>query len=86
MNIAQNIAVGAATNAVTGAAKQVVGSEEDNGPINWKDYNFPPCLHLVHFSLTELSGRVKRVVLNMYLSFLIVVFVLLVNGIYVANH
>ena len=49
------------------------------GTINWNDYNFPPFLHLVHFSLSELQGPVKRFVLNAYLSFVIVVIVLCIN-------
>lgn len=64
-------AVGQATTTTTAA--------NSASPINWNDYNFPPCLHLVHFSLGELQGTVKRFVLKVYLSYMIVVAVLWVN-------
>eukprot|EP00826_Nyctotherus_ovalis_P022550 TRINITY_DN1745_c0_g2_i17.p2 TRINITY_DN1745_c0_g2~~TRINITY_DN1745_c0_g2_i17.p2 ORF type:complete len:215 (+),score=46.32 TRINITY_DN1745_c0_g2_i17:124-768(+) len=50
-----------------------------NSKINWNDYNFPPCIHIVHFSLAELQGPVKRFVLCIYLSFLIIIGVLIIN-------
>ena len=53
------------------------GNESNN--INWSDYNFPPCLHIVHFSLAELQGPIKRFVLCIYLSFLIIIGVLIIN-------
>ena len=56
------------------------GSTNSSSGINWSDYNFPPCLHLVHFSLSELQGSIKRFVLNLYLSFMIIFVVLLING------
>ena len=59
----------------------VVSTSQTNNAtaINWNDYNFPPCLHLVHFSLGELQGSVKRFVLKVYLSYMIVLSVLLIN-------
>eukprot|EP00826_Nyctotherus_ovalis_P063901 TRINITY_DN9369_c0_g1_i9.p1 TRINITY_DN9369_c0_g1~~TRINITY_DN9369_c0_g1_i9.p1 ORF type:complete len:223 (-),score=43.95 TRINITY_DN9369_c0_g1_i9:223-891(-) len=48
--------------------------------INWANYNFPPCVRIVHFSLSELHGALKRFVLCIYLSFLLIVAVLLTNS------
>ena len=67
--------------AVGGAISQATAVTGDNSKkIDWNDYNFPPCLHLVHFSLSELQGTVKRFVMNVYISFVIVVCVLLINS------
>ena len=29
-------------------------SQENQGPINWRHYNYPPLLRLVHYSTDEL--------------------------------
>ena len=55
------------------------GTAEPLTVINWEDYNFPLCLHLVHFSLTELQGSMKRYSLNVYLSYIIILCVLVTN-------
>ena len=49
--------------------------------INWKDINFPPFYRVVHFSLYELQGGVKRFAFKAYLGFIIILSVLLINGI-----
>ena len=49
--------------------------------INWANYNFPPCLRIVHFSISELHGALKRFVLCVYISFLIIIAVLILNSI-----
>ncbi len=60
---------------------QVTGSmPATQSNINWSDYNYPPCLHLVHFDLSELRGTIKRFALNVYLSFVIIICVLLINS------
>ena len=65
--------------ASSGQAIQPPQNPASSGNINWDDYNYPPCLHLIHFSLSELQGSVKRFVLQVYLSFMIIVSVLLIN-------
>jgi hypothetical protein len=30
-------------------------NEEQKGPINWRDYNYPPLIRLFHYSTTALS-------------------------------
>ena len=64
---------------VQGTMDQVTGTNQ-NSTINWNDYNYPPCLHLVHFNLSELRGSVKTFVLCLYLSFMIIVVVLILNS------
>jgi len=62
--------------------KEIIGTNPaatDSSGINWNDLNFPPCLNLVHFSLSELKGNLKRFVLIIYLSYLITVVVMLIN-------
>ncbi len=47
--------------------------------INWENFNFPPCLHLVHFSVGELQGSLRRYALFVYLSYTIMLSVLGLN-------
>ena len=54
-------------------------TESSSGAIDWADYNFPPLLNLMHFSLAELQGGLKRFVLNLYISYIIVIAVLIIN-------
>lgn len=54
--------------------------------INWEDFNFPPCLNLVHFSLSELRGPLKKFVLNAYVAFLLIVMVEVCNSNYNWNN
>ena len=49
--------------------------------IDWDKYNFPPCLHLVHFSVSELEGSLRRYALLVYLSYTIMLSVLGLNRI-----
>jgi hypothetical protein len=74
-----NIAGNVVEMQVRGAVDQITAPNQ-NSTINWNDYNYPPCLHLVHFSLSELQGTVKRFALNVYLSFIIIIVVLILNG------
>ena len=60
----------------------VQGGEIGKDPvIHWENYNFPPCLHVVHFSLGELQGALRRHVLFVYLSYTIMLGVLGLNRI-----
>jgi len=65
-------------------ANQQANSPQVKAPdsINWNDYNFPPLLRVVHFTFSELQGRVKKFVVKAYSSFMIVVAVLLINRIF----
>ena len=49
------------------------------GAIDWGHINFPPCFRVAHFSLNEVQGAVKRFALKVYISFLIIFAVLLIN-------
>ena len=74
-----NIAGNVVEMQVRGAMDQVTGTNQDSN-IKWTVYNYPPCLHLVHFDLSELRGSVRTFVLCVYLSFLIIVIVLILNS------
>ena len=47
--------------------------------IDWHDYNFPPCLKLVHFRLSDFQEPKKGVIKKMYISWLLFISVLLIN-------
>jgi len=47
--------------------------------INWSDINFPFFYRIVHFNLDELTGSMKSFALKLYLHFLIIVLVVLIN-------
>ena len=50
------------------------------GKIDWSDYNFPPFIHIVHFSISELEGSLRRFVVCIYINYLILLGILLLNG------
>eukprot|EP00826_Nyctotherus_ovalis_P056946 TRINITY_DN7774_c0_g1_i6.p1 TRINITY_DN7774_c0_g1~~TRINITY_DN7774_c0_g1_i6.p1 ORF type:complete len:108 (-),score=18.56 TRINITY_DN7774_c0_g1_i6:251-574(-) len=50
-----------------------------DGRINWGDYNFPPCIRMVHFSLGELQGGLRSFVARVYLTYLLLISILLIN-------
>jgi len=77
-NIAKAAVVGQAREVVSGVTS-LAGSGQ--GGINWQNYNFPPCINLVHFSLDELQGTLRRFVLCQYLNFIIIIFIQLFNRI-----
>eukprot|EP00826_Nyctotherus_ovalis_P010359 TRINITY_DN1273_c0_g1_i3.p1 TRINITY_DN1273_c0_g1~~TRINITY_DN1273_c0_g1_i3.p1 ORF type:complete len:122 (+),score=31.33 TRINITY_DN1273_c0_g1_i3:112-477(+) len=73
-------------NIVKGVAEykinDIIGSNpevKDTSGINWNNFNFPPCLNLVHFSLSELRGSLKSFVLLIYFSYLITIAVMVIN-------
>ena len=57
-------------------------SNNSSSSIDWTNLNFPPCLKLMHFSLAEIQGPVKRFVLVMYSSYLISIIVMIINCIF----
>ena len=58
-----------------------MGNKEikSGGQIDWTDFNFPPCLKVVHFSVSELQQPQKGVVLVMLFQVFLVGFISLVN-------
>ena len=78
LNIVKNVAESQVRNAVAGITR--LGSSSDG--INWENYNWPCCIRLVHFSLDELQGTLKRFVLCQYLNFIIIVIVQFINRIF----
>lgn len=47
--------------------------------IDWHDYNFPPCLKLVHFRLSDFQDPKRGVIKKMYISWLLFLLVLSIN-------
>lgn len=47
-----------------------------NGQINWDDYNFPPCIKVLHFSLNDFKGSERAVIKKMYVSWILLMTVL----------
>ena len=74
----ENIVQGIVESKVKGIIS-VNPSSKDNSGINWNDFNFPPFLGLVHFSLAELKGTLKSFVLIIYLSYLVTISVMIIN-------
>ena len=56
-----------------------VDPEFSTGKINWSEYNFPPFIHIVHFSLSELEGSIKSFVFCLYADYLIIIGILIMN-------
>ena len=39
--------------------------------IAWDNYNFPPCLNLIHYDLNEIDEPEKTVVRRLYMSYML---------------
>eukprot|EP00397_Hematodinium_sp_SG-2012_P044082 GEMP01049146.1.p1 GENE.GEMP01049146.1~~GEMP01049146.1.p1 ORF type:complete len:230 (+),score=23.34 GEMP01049146.1:37-726(+) len=67
---------------ITSFGKSRVG-EEFSSPlsseINWHDYNYPPCLRVIHYELGELPEGIRKKVSHMNSSLKITFFALLLN-------
>ena len=71
-----------ASGAITGISNQMgIGGEPrpEPSPIKWEDYNYPPCLRLIHFNLSELQGLVKKVIYLLYIELWLIIAILLSN-------
>ena len=40
---------------------RMMGLKDDNGGINWHDYNYPPILQLMHYDKEELPSSVENI-------------------------
>lgn len=47
-----------------------------NSHIDWNDYNFPPCIKVVHFRLSDFHNNEKKVITKMYVSWILLFIVL----------
>jgi hypothetical protein len=47
-----------------------------NSHIDWNDYNFPPCIKVVHFRLSDFHDNEKKVITKMYVSWILLFSVL----------
>ncbi|CAG9313732.1 unnamed protein product [Blepharisma stoltei] len=52
---------------------------EHNSHIDWHDYNFPPCLKLIHFRLSDFQGNEKALIKKIYVSWILLTIVLSIN-------
>lgn len=71
-----------AESAISGAFKSISPFTKDKkmGNINWGDYNYPPCLSLVHYDPEDVTDEsMKSVVKMMHRVFLITVTVSVLN-------
>lgn len=50
-----------------------------NSHIDWNDYNFPPCVKVVHFRLSDFHDNEKKVITKMYVTWLLALIVLSYN-------
>lgn len=73
--------------AVTGM-KQAISSQmnsmksslkSQSNTIKWDDFNYPPLLHLIHYSSAELPDPARGLVRRIHCSFLILVLILIIN-------
>jgi len=82
-NIYINMATNYLASKITGINSNIqmdIGvNRPESTPIKWEVYNFPPCLRLIHFNLTELNGLVKKVVLLLYIQLLTVFAIVMSN-------
>ncbi len=76
--MASTLAQGAITS-ITSQMGLGTAPKQESSPIKWEEYNFPPCLRLIHFKLSELQGLVKKVVYLLYIELWLIVAILLAN-------
>ena len=79
--MSSSLAAGMAKGIATRTLQRVKGefTSQNNQGINWQDFNYPPCLHIIHFRLSELKKPVKTVILLLYISFLCVPAISILN-------
>ena len=69
-----------ALNSMTSAMKNTnVVPSSHNSHIDWNDYNFPPCVKVVHFRLSDFHDNEKKVITKMYVSWILLAIVLSLN-------
>lgn len=54
--------------------------QQPDGEIYWANYNYPPCIPIVHFSLIELKGKLRSFVAYLWLSYIILLAILIINS------
>ena len=50
-----------------------------NSHIDWHDYNFPPCVKVIHFRLSDFNDPEKGVIRKIYISWILCLVVLSLN-------
>ena len=63
---------------VMGIDQNSTGASSDknsNGPINWRIYNYPPLLRLIHYSTDELSQPYASLAKRMHICALAIIVV-----------
>lgn len=76
-----SLATGMAKGIATRTLQRVKGefTSQNNQGINWQDFNYPPCLHIIHFRLSELKKPVKTIILLLYVSFICIPAICILN-------
>lgn len=69
-----------AQNALSSGMKNTnIVPSSHNSHIDWNDYNFPPCIKVVHFRLSDFHDNEKKVITKMYVSWILLTIVLSIN-------
>ena len=76
--MASTLAQGAITS-ITNQMGLGTAPKQETSLIKWEEYNFPPCLRLIHFKISELQGLVKKVVYLLYIELWLIIAILLAN-------
>jgi len=58
---------------------QLLAPEGHSSDIRWNDFNYPPVLRLIHFDITELQWKLRKVVHLLNCSLLLTTFVVMNN-------
>ena len=67
------------------ASKSIAMKNSNNVPtshnshIDWNDYNFSPCIPVIHFRLSDFHDNEKKVITKMYVSWILLTIVLSIN-------
>ena len=61
---------------MSGMKNSNVVPSSHNSHIDWNDYNFPPCIKVVHFRLSDFHDNEKKVITKMYVSWILLFSVL----------
>jgi hypothetical protein len=61
------------------SAETSVSKIDNNGPIQWHNYNYPPLLRLIHYSTDQLRQPYAGLARKMHICALLIVIVSLFN-------
>jgi secretory carrier-associated membrane protein len=78
--LAFSIGKNALNDTVDSIKNKFTNNKQDKPKVNWEDFNWPPFLKVVHFSLDELEDYpIQPFIRNMFLSHLVVFLLSIIN-------